>query len=322
MKYLPPSIEHLASRLFNLERRSGNDRSDSIVLTRRRIYILPTYYGVLFSMLLMLLLVGSTNYNNSLGFVLTFLLASVGLVSIIHTYRNLLHLKIGTGKASAVFCGSVATFYLQLEKPDSASRYNICIRFKGEPPVITNISDDAIAEIKLTRPTTRRGWQPLEQITIDSVFPLGLFRAWSHFTLPKSCLVYPQPAEQSLPPASKGSGTGKNNTPNGGDDFIGFRSYQPGDSPRHVNWKAAAHSNDLLTKRFGDNESSELWLDWDSRPDLDIEARLSQLCRWVIDAEQSGSQYGLRVPGTTIPLGQGSGHQHRCLEILALFELA
>ncbi len=322
MKYLPPSIEHLAARFFNIERRSGNDRNDSIILTRRRIYILPTYYGLLFSMLLMLLLVGSTNYNNSLGFVLTFLLTSIGLVSIIHTYRNLLNLRLCAGKSNAVFCGSPATFYLQLEKADKHPRYSICMRFKGEPASIINLNQCDTAEVKLTRSTTRRGWHAMEQVTIDTVFPLGLFRAWCHFTLPKSCLVYPRPAEPSLPSSGKGDGTGNHNVQNGGDDFIGFRSYHPGDSPRHVNWKAAAHSQQLLTKRFGYNDSTELWFEWESLEGLDTEARLSQLCRWIVDAEQDEVNYGLRMPDATIPPSQSGDHQHRCLKALALYKPA
>ncbi len=318
MKHLPPLIENIAARFFNVERRSDNARTDTLVLTRRRIYILPTYYGILFAMLLMLLLVGATNYSNSLGFVLTFLLASIGLVSIIHTYRNLLQLKISAGKASAVFCGSIATFHLQIEKPDKRPRYNICARFKGAQPAIININNEKVV-IKLTCDTTQRGWQTMGKVTIDSVFPLGLFRAWSDISLPKSCLIYPLPATEPLPSISKGDGSGKENSQNGGDDFIGYRDYQPSDSPRHVNWKAAAHSDKLHTKRFGDNESSEQWFDWDSLHTLDTESRLRQLCRWIIDAEQNGVDYGLRMPDTTIRPGQGDDHRHRCLEQLALY---
>ncbi|MBL1259087.1 MAG: DUF58 domain-containing protein [Thiotrichaceae bacterium] len=319
MKYLPPLIENIATRLFNVERRSGNARSHSIMLTQRRIYILPTYYGILFAMLLMLLLVGATNYNNSLGFVLTFLLASIGLVSIIHTYRNLLKLNISAGKASAVFCGSMATFHLQLENPDKRPRYNICTRFKGASPTTIDINNNEMVEIKLTCGTTQRGWLSMGKVTIDSVFPLGFLRAWSHVTLSKSCLVYPLPATEPLAPISNGGGSGKESSQSGGDDFIGYRDYQPGDSPRHVNWKAAAHSNKLHTKRFGDNESSERWFEWDSLPTLDTESRLRQLCRWIIDAEQNGEAYGLHMPETTIPPGLGDDHQHRCLERLALY---
>ncbi len=329
MKYLPPSIEHIIARWFDIERRSGRERNKSVTLTHRRIYILPTYFGLLFSLLLMLLLVGSTNYNNSLGFVLTFLLASICLVSITHTYRNLLNLKIQAGKAGAVFCGSTATFSLQLENPNKLARYHLRASFKGQPPPATNpnntnpgntnINANDSAEIRLTLPTSQRGWLTMERITIDTTYPMGLFRAWSYVTLPKSCLVYPAPAKTSLPPTGKGNGSGNQQSQQGSDDFIGFRDYHPGDSPRHVNWKAAAHSDELLTKRFADNESNELWFEWEALTMLETEARLSQLCRWVVDAQQSGLNYGLRLPHTTIPMGQGDEHQHRCLEALALF---
>lgn len=319
MKYLPPSIEHLAARLFTVERRSGNDRREMVRLDRRRIYILPTYFGFLYSLLLLALLIGSTNYNNSLGFVLTFLLASIGLVSIVHTYRNLHHLRLRAGRANAVFCGSAAQFNLQLDSDEHYPRYNLRLCFKGEKAEITDLDAGTDAEVQLSLPTERRGWRQLERITIDTVYPLGLFRAWSHFTLPKRCLVYPRPAEQPLPPLGAANGSGNNQQQPGNNDFVGFRDYQPGDSPRHVNWKAAAHSDELLTKLFGDNESNELWFDWQQLTGLDTESKLSQLCRWVIDAEQSGAHYGLRLPEQTIPLGQGENHQHNCLEALALF---
>lgn len=321
MKYLPPSIEHLAARLFTVERRHGSERQDSVCLDRRRIYILPTYFGFLYSLLLMTLLIGSTNYNNSLGFILTFLLASIGLVSIVHTYRNLHHLRLRGGRVEPVFCGSAARFPLRLDSDERYPRYNLRLRFKGKETAITDLEAEGSSEVKLSLATERRGWRQLERVTIDTVFPLGLFRAWSHFTLPQRCLVYPPPADQPLlPPPRSTNGSGSNRQQPGNDDFVGFRDYQPGDSPRHINWKGAARSDELLTKLFGDNESNELWFEWEQLPGLDTESKLSRLCRWVIDAEQGEARYGLRIPGETIPLGQGQSHRHRCLEALALFD--
>jgi uncharacterized protein (DUF58 family) len=54
-------------------------------------------------------------------------------------------------------------------------------------------------------------------------------------------------------------------------------------------------------------------------PAADVESRLSILCRWALQAEQRGQQYGLRLPGTAIPPGRGEAHRTRCLEALALF---
>ena len=69
-------------------------RSGPIELVQRRIFILPSRYGIMYIVALLVMLTGSINYNLSLGFVLTFLLAALGVNSILHTFRNLARLKI------------------------------------------------------------------------------------------------------------------------------------------------------------------------------------------------------------------------------------
>ena len=54
---------------------------------------------------------------------------------------------------------------------------------------------------------------------------------------------------------------------------------------------------------------------------LDEEARLSQLARWVVDAEAHGERYGLTLPGMQLGPDRGPEHRHRCLAALALFGL-
>ena len=48
-----------------------------VFLSQRRVYILPTRQGALFGAALLLMLIGSINYQLSLGFILTFLLAGM-----------------------------------------------------------------------------------------------------------------------------------------------------------------------------------------------------------------------------------------------------
>jgi uncharacterized protein (DUF58 family) len=104
------------------------------------------------------------------------------------------------------------------------------------------------------------------------------------------------------------------------DDFVGFRPYRPGDSPRHLFWKAAAREQALLVKQFGGDRADEIWLDWNRLPGLDPEARLSQLCRWILEAHRQQRAYGLRLPGTEIAIAGGGAQRQRCLEALARFE--
>jgi len=102
-------------RLLNpLRRLARSNRSGRAVVTPRRIYILPTGYGILFAILLLLMLLGSINYANNLGFLLTFLLVGLGLVTMLHTWRNLVGLALNSGRATPVFAGEDAYFEIQL----------------------------------------------------------------------------------------------------------------------------------------------------------------------------------------------------------------
>jgi uncharacterized protein (DUF58 family) len=67
-------------------------------------------------------------------------------------------------------------------------------------------------------------------------------------------------------------------------------------------------------------EAGELWLAWSALPaDMRLEARLSRLTRWVLDAAQVGVAFGLEVPGVRIAPDVGPAHRERCLTALALF---
>jgi uncharacterized protein (DUF58 family) len=49
-----------------------------------------------------------------------------------------------------------------------------------------------------------------------------------------------------------------------------------------------------------------------------MEARLSRLTAWVLQADRLGLDYGLRLPGKEIAMGHGAAQRRRCLEALAL----
>ena len=317
------ALNRYIPKFLRRERRVSATRTRPIVLSQQRIFILPTRYGVIFALLLFVMLVGSTNYSNSLGFLLTFLLASLGMISILHAYRNLARLTVHAGKAQAVFCGQQARYVLQVDNQHKQNRYAIMFHLVQQTPVMIDVMGFSTANIELTQPTTRRGWLPISTVTIATRYPLGLVQAWSHLNLMTTCLVYPRPAMSSMtmPASSADKGDNKPSHKTGSDDFLGFRNYHPGDSPRHVDWKAFARGQDLLTKQFSDGETREQWLDWEDLQGLDSEERLSQLCRWVIDADAAGCRYGLRLPGTRFDIGLGTDHKHRCLEALALFEI-
>ena len=96
-------------------------------LAQRRIFILPTSGGLLLGMTLLLMLMGCINYNLGLGYILTFLLAAIGLVSMLHTFRNLAHLELRPGRADPVFAGEEAAFPVLVDNPTALSRMSIAL---------------------------------------------------------------------------------------------------------------------------------------------------------------------------------------------------
>lgn len=298
--------------------------SGTVVLVHRRVYIVPTRLGWLFALTLLVLLLGSINYALALGFGLTFLLAGMGLAGMVHTARNLARMGVSVGRAEPVFAGETAQFRLFLDSRGAFDRPAILARhLKSRSQLVVDVPAGGLAEVALAVPAERRGWLPLGRVMLETRFPLGIFRAWSYVEPDARCLVYPRPERSPLPlPSAEGASGGLRSPVPGNDDYAGLRTYQLSDSPRHVAWKAAARSEDMLTKQFTGEAAAELWLDWRRMPSgLGLERRLSRLAGWVLAAHRAGHPYGLRLPGVEILPARGERHRAACLQALALFQL-
>jgi uncharacterized protein (DUF58 family) len=305
-------------RLF----RRDSAESGPVTLTRRRVYILPSRNGVIFSILLLAMLVGAINYQNSLSFIFTFLLAGLAVVSMVHTFRNLNGLRFRTGHIPPVFAGEQAAFPLSVENPQGPPRYAIKILFAGQQPQTLDLDLNGGQWLELHHPTTQRGWLTPGRIIVYSRFPLGLFHAWAYLHIEMRALVYPVPSmERKLPRELLVQNGSSGDQGKGDDDFASLRPYHPGDSLRHVNWKALAREQGLMTKQFGGGVSEELWLKWEMLGNLPQEAKLSRLTRWVLEADSHGMAYGLHLPHQIIAPQRGDSHRRQCLQALALFNL-
>jgi uncharacterized protein (DUF58 family) len=307
--------------LLRFRRRARADGKGGVVIRPRSIYILPTRQGMLLALVLLLMLAGSINYGSNLGHLVTFLLGGIWLSTIIHTWRNLLGLTLHPGQTAPVFAGQSALFQIQITNPSSLSRFGISLKLKNLQGEATDLPPNERRLLHLSVPTEHRGVLNLPQVSIHTVYPFGLFQAWSYAELNTHCLVYPQPATSGSPPVEASytqSDDGDRGV--GADDFVGLRSYRQGDSPRHIDWKAFARQRGLLSKQFGGDRTERLQLDWDLLPLLDTEQRLSLLCRFILRAEGESLSYGLRLPGVTIDPGQGEHHKQLCLAALATFE--
>jgi uncharacterized protein (DUF58 family) len=307
------------SRFIDSLLRRDRIESAPVVLDRRRIYILPTKHGLAFALMLLLLLIGSINYALSLGFLLTFLLAGVAVMGMLHTYRNLAGVAIRWLRPEPVFAGATAAFPLLLETAGPVLRVGINVSTTPRAAQSVDIHD-RVAPVQMAVPAPKRGLCVCLDLKLDTRYPLGLFRAWSWVTPDAICVVYPTPASTGIPFAAPAVADGKGATHSLGDDeFRHLRPYQPGDSPRRIAWRAYARERGLLTKEFSGETGGDLWLDWRDAPELAVEAKLSRLARWVLDADAQGITYGLRIPGSSVAPARGEGHRQACLRSLATY---
>lgn len=302
------------SRFFIGEKPSD----EAILLNQRRIFILPSARGLAFAVLILLLLLIAFVYNNNLAYFLTFLLASVFFICILHSYKALAGLVIRKGQCKPVFAGERALFEIHVDNPLHIPRFNLEIELHEKTHL--TLAPFAKQAVKMYAPTERRGHLSCGTITVSSGYPLGFFRAWSPLRFNLTVLVYPKAWPQEIPfPESGGISSEQGKTEKGTDDFYGLQEYQRGDSIKRIHWKAYAKGQGLFSKQYSGEQGNELWFAYEVCAGYGKEERLSRLCRWVLDAEKNGLRYGLRLPGKQIGLGIGPTHRARCLEALALF---
>ena len=295
-----------------------------VTIAQRRLYILPTAQGLLFAVAVFVMMLASMNYANSMGFMLVFLLASLGIVAMNATHANLLGLEIEAVSVAPVFAGETARFQVKVANPGKQPRTGVTLGAEEDERTITSdiqAVSDSLAPVPFL--TTRRGWQSIGRLSVETTYPLALFHAWSWVYMEWRVLVYPAPAVEAppLPEPLGGRGLGRPND-QGEDDFSGLRAYQPGDSPRRIAWKASARERELLTKRFSGVGEEARWFDWSQLPAMGDEARLSVLCRWVLEAHARDLAYGLKLPGSLFAPATGEEQRDRCLKALALYGLA
>lgn len=303
-------------------RNLGNEPSP-IVLGQRRIYILPTKNGLLFASVLILMYTGAVNYNLGLGHALVFLLTGLGVVGMLHTFRNVFGLRILAGSATPVFAGQQAEFQIILENRDERPRPAITLQNAEGTSATIDLAAYSTKTIRLRTIARSRGWQKLGRLTLSCRYPLGIFKAWAYPSPESHCLIYPKPVFAPLPAATASGHTGAHSFGPGDEDFAGFRNHAPGDSIRHAAWKSFARDPEhrpLQLKVYSGGLENELWLSWSDLSHIhDEEERLSILTGWVILAEEAHQPFGVSIPTRQIPVGTGPAHTALCLQALALF---
>jgi len=297
-------------------------QTDTWTLTQRNIYIVPTKAGVVFAITLTTMLLASINYQLNLGYVLTFLLAGSGFMSIHITHGTLRGLTLHLRPAPPGFAGEPAQLEVVVTSPARA-RHGIGLRIDGkrEKPAWIDVPAGGQASAHLSFVPPHRGLHSVPALRAETRFPFGLFRAWTIWRPAARVLAWPAPEKPPAPLPSMRALAGESphrRTAEGG-EFDGVRAYRRGDALKRVVWKKAAKTGELVSRDTSVAAQQELWLDYQTAALPGVEQRLSRLAAWVVVAERAGVPHGLRLPGVELAPAQGDAHRQRALEALALW---
>ncbi|PXX91973.1 hypothetical protein DIT71_09020 [Marinobacter vulgaris] len=296
-------------------------RSDQRSFGQRNIFILPTGAGVVFGVLLLIMLITGINYQNSLIYLLTFLLGAVVVAAMHQTHRNLSGLELALIQAGEGFAGDPIAFRLRAVSPRHDT---LALSLACDDEVLNqqHIPSGQQEDLTLSVPSHQRGYLQPDRILVETRFPFGLFRAWSWLRPVTAGIVYPRPL--SAPEMANTVQDGEEQSTSrslDGNDHADIRPWREGDMSQRVQWKRFARTGEMVITDWEGEQGSPHWLDYDAFVGVDRELRLGYLAHQVLERSRSNGRFGLNLPGQVIEPETGAAHTSRCLKALAVFGL-
>jgi len=302
-------------------------------MKRESLRLRPTRLWLVFGPILLCMLLAAVNYSNNLVYAVLYLVGSLSFISIFHTWRNLASLRVEHVRVHPAFAGEDVQMDIYLSAPAKIPVYGLHFARLGDEagsshrPVPLTLRGERTCRVlagdsrsvEVVFPSTRRGMYRFETLLVKSSYPFGLFSANFRVPIDAVYFIYPQAKGKDTWPDLHPSGdNGSPFSQKPGDDFAGVRAYMPGESLRHVDWKAYARGRPLSVKQFTGGDGQELWLDAAEMTRVPLEERLSQLALWVVNAEKAEIPYALKLGRTSLSLGLGPEQARRALEVLAV----
>ncbi|WP_372965510.1 DUF58 domain-containing protein [Marinobacter sp.] len=294
-------------------------RSDTQVFTQKNIFIVPTSVGVVFGVLLLILLITGINYQNSLIYLMTFVLGTVFVGAMHQTHRNLSGLTLSLTRAGEGTAGDEIPFYLRL---CAGKNQSLAITVSVDDSRLEQIHIPAggYKDVVLPVHSSHRGYLRPDKIRIETRFPFGLLKAWSWLRPSSAGIAFPRPLIAPDVGSSNDDGPESQSAiPRAGQDNADLRPWREGDLSQRVMWKRFARSGQMIVADWQGEQGSPHWLDFNSFPGADAEFRLSYLAWLVADRVQKGTKFGLHLPGEVIEPDSGAVHGERCLRALAVW---
>jgi uncharacterized protein (DUF58 family) len=325
-------------------------------LNHHNIFIFPAKFGLLFLSLCVLLFLLGTNYQNNLMLLLCYFLLAMFLVNLLSSYINFARIDLQIGKCPEVFVDDNLHIPLWLNANSDGSfvakspakgllhfKFQTIKKQSNKKAKTQHVQSSTLIDadaftnpINLSQKCQQRGKLTLARVTVESFYPLGLYRCWTHLAFTHQITVFPKPlpCEIKLHVSDHNSAKKSGEIANeqaGHDDFSHLKTYQIGEPLNHVAWKQLAKGRGMISKQFSSIGNHIGWLKLSAEftnkalsplsKELAtaLEKELSELCYQVIELSRTQRTFGLDLGAQCIAPNSGAGHRLACLDALAYF---
>ena len=247
---------------------------------------LSLFTNFVFILFILLFLLQAYMHDKNIVYIFVFFVLGLIGSNYFLLRKNLLGLDFKFINIHSTFAKESTVINIMVKNPDKYERFDINIynsKFK--------IDAFIKKEVSVLYRFPNRGKHKIPTFEVHSKFPLYLFdNYYSLLTFDEEIIVFPQKKGKSLEVFL----TKQKNIYGELDDFKGIREYIEGDLISLIHWKSLAKGK-LMSKEFeyiGNRE--ELIFDYDLVKG-DIEVKLSQLTRWVVEAKKKELDFKVRI---------------------------
>lgn len=173
----------------------------------------------------------------------------------------------------------------------------------------------------------RRGVYPLEELTLSTGFPFGLFWKERDIPMPAALVVWPRsdrPVREARTPGRERRRSGEVAGGAAGQrgEFRNLRDYRPGDDPRDVHWRSSARLGVPLVREYERERAETLWICLDQSrgraQDAEAEEEMVEVAASLArTAIERGRPVGLATSDALVDEGTGPAQLERILDALA-----
>ena len=283
--------------------------NEELHLNHRNLYILPSSFGGLWLLTSGVLYILGINSRSNGPVLLAMGMAALMVLSLFLTHLNLQGLQLKAVPQRPCLAGETTAY--EIEAQSQSARPSLKWRWikVGAPEQQCIHLEPGKQRIGLAWESEMRGRQQPGRLVLHTTAPIGLFRCWCYWEPPQEIWVAPRPRPGPVEEL-------KSELTNGGDLFDGVRPWRKEEGWRRVDWKALARGRGRLSKKFSNEEETEVWLT--TAAQIPLERALEHLCERVLRESRSGREVGLVFPdGDYLEPQKDRDHVERCLRALA-----